>query len=79
MCLPIISNDGLCCLGDVLHHIAESLLIYNESRTVLLLSKEIGHISEYRIIWRKTPELLGNRNKNNQKIPSYASCAEFQK
>lgn len=67
MRLLIISNDSLHCFCDVLHLIAGSLLIYNESWTVLLLSKEIGHVSEYRIIQRKTPESPEYRNVYNQK------------
>lgn len=78
MYLLIISNDSLYCFCDILHIIAESLLIYNESWTVLLLSKEIGHVSEYRGIWKKIPESPEYRNILNQKVPSQAKSAEFQ-
>lgn len=78
MHLLIISNDSLHCFCDVLHLITGSLLIYNESQTILLLSEEIGHVSEYRTTSKKIPESPEYRNIHNLKVPSQARSAGFQ-
>lgn len=59
--------------------IAPYCWIPTDLQCILLWSNEIGHISEYRIIWRKTPELLANRNKHNQKNPFLCKLCRVSK